>query len=180
MDNALAEGLHTRNTWLLPGVNYIVIKEFVDDDGALHPVGERWKYLGCEYRKLAHGYVIFVSSHLDEEASFRLHHRRLPSNTPTVLDKLEEHVAGPNVDTLRLLNRLSPKVSEAFRRIRHWIEPVPDKSNDLIRAIIHAQGNASIADDRGGGGYEQVIIDLHSILEEVFFLLRDETPNEQG
>ena len=38
MDSAFADRLYTGDAWFLPGVNYVVIKEFVDNDGEYEQV----------------------------------------------------------------------------------------------------------------------------------------------
>lgn len=46
---------------LIPGRRYSVLQDFVDCDGDLHPVGERWTFLGCNELESGDGVSLFVS-----------------------------------------------------------------------------------------------------------------------
>lgn len=45
---------------LIPGRDYVVVKEFQDFDGSIHPEGERWIYTGQAFLPYDDGLSLFV------------------------------------------------------------------------------------------------------------------------
>jgi hypothetical protein len=56
---------------LVFGVDYIVIRPFVDFDGDAHPLGERWRFVGCSFAPYDNGLSLFVQT-ADGEWHIRL------------------------------------------------------------------------------------------------------------
>jgi len=162
---------------LLPGARYIVAVEFKDADGMIHAAGESWVYLGCEYRKFFGGYVIYAETADRSEISFRMAHRRLCSDSPTVLDEVEKYLIGPDAPTEQLLAELSPQSKSALERVQTWVEPVPEVATRFMYALERARGNAQTAYDRGAESYAAAIQDLDAVLSEVYRWLSALPPN---
>ena len=76
---------------MVPGKRYRVVKEFVDFDHQVHPVGETWWYVGTAFLPYDDGRSIFVSLDGDREWHIRMQDR-VEEQGP-VLDKLWEYVA---------------------------------------------------------------------------------------
>jgi hypothetical protein len=47
---------------LVPGQTYTVVTAFHDYDGILHPVGERWRYVGKNFLPYEDGLTLFIES----------------------------------------------------------------------------------------------------------------------
>jgi len=178
MERQYQEKLRANGILLLPGAQYVVSSEFQDADGLTHPVGEAWIYLGCEYRKLFGGYVLYVESKDGKEVSFRMAHRRFCTDTPTVLDKLEKYIVGPDALSTQLVSMLSPQSQASLARVKHWLNPTSDTATGFIYALERAHGDATTANDRGSGGYEQVLQDLNSVLSEAYVVITKLPPNK--
>jgi hypothetical protein len=59
---------------LVPGKSYRVIKTFIDYDGAVHPVGESWRFLKKGFLPYEDGLSLFVERN-NQNVSFRLQWR---------------------------------------------------------------------------------------------------------
>ncbi len=57
------------------GVRYRVARAFTDYDGALHPVGETWRFGGAAFLPYEDGYTFYVSADGVNETSFRMQDR---------------------------------------------------------------------------------------------------------
>jgi hypothetical protein len=75
---------------LAVGQRYCVIKEFVDFDGDLHPVGESWTFLGQSFLPYDDGLSLFVSLDAERECHIRMQWR--PEAQGAIIDDLESHV----------------------------------------------------------------------------------------
>lgn len=73
------------------GKRYRVVKAFKDFDGAEHPVGEEWTYIGTAFLPYDDGRSIFVSLDGDREWHIRMQDRA--EEQGPILDKLYEYVA---------------------------------------------------------------------------------------
>jgi hypothetical protein len=177
MESQYREKLRSMDMLLLPGARYVVSAEFQDADGLLHPTGESWVYLGCQYRKLFGGYIIYIEGEHGKEISFRMAHRRVCSDPPTVLDELQNYLVGPDAPSGEIISSLSAKSQASLARVRQWVQPIPETAIGLMYALERARGNARTAEDRGGGGYEQVVQDLGSVLSDVYILVSKLPPN---
>jgi hypothetical protein len=62
----------SRNTFrmLRPDERYRVVRDFSDFDGAVHPAGESWRYLGYTYAVYDSGVSLFVS--LDDKREWQI------------------------------------------------------------------------------------------------------------
>lgn len=76
---------------LEPGRRYAVALAFADFDGADHPVGESWTYLGYNFVPYDDGLSLFVSLDGTQEWQIRLCWR--PDDQGPVIDALDTHVA---------------------------------------------------------------------------------------
>jgi hypothetical protein len=59
---------------LTPGKNYRVNTSFIDYDGIVHPVGERWRFLRKNFLPYEDGLSLFVEEN-GQEVLFRLQWR---------------------------------------------------------------------------------------------------------
>lgn len=105
-------------------------------------------------------------------------HRRLCTDPPTVLDELEKYIVGPEASSMQLLSMLSPQSQASLARVKHRLNATSDTATGFMHALERAHGDASTANDRGGGGYEQVLQDLNSVLSEVYVVLSKLPPNK--
>lgn len=163
MNDVRAEILPLGKLRLIPGVQYRVLKEFTDDTGTAHPVGERWSYAGCEQPKMYPGYVVHCLQGSGGKLVFRL--RWGVGGQPDVVHFFERYVTGPVVPIGLVLCRLSPDAVAALERVRHWIEPLPNDSNALLNLIQARQGTASRAADEGGP--TQPSVDLYILKRDL-------------
>lgn len=65
----------TRTEWerdLLRGQRYRVVKSFRDFDGFVHPVGEKWQFLGSNFVPYDDGLSVFVADDDGAEWHMRL------------------------------------------------------------------------------------------------------------
>jgi len=72
------------------GHRYRVVREFNDYDGALHPVGEEWTFLGAAFLPYDDGWSWFVSFDGTHEWHIRLQDR--PGEQGHVLASLAHYV----------------------------------------------------------------------------------------
>jgi hypothetical protein len=75
---------------LVPGVQYVVSREFVDYDGDIHLVGEAWIYLGTSSFPYDDGISLFVSMDSCTEWQIRMQWR--PESQLYILEELEKFV----------------------------------------------------------------------------------------
>lgn len=169
MSDLLAEVLPLGKLRLVPGFQYRVLKEFADDGCTIHPVGERWGYLGFEQPKMYPGYVVHCLQSDGFKLMFRL--RWAVGGQTDAIQFFEKYVTGPIVPTGLILARLSPDAVASFERVRQWIEPLPQDSNALLELIQQRRRNAGIAADKGGP--QQPAIDLARLRHEFEVALKD-------
>ena len=74
---------------LVPGQDYRVIKEFIDFDNRLHPVGETWQFSSKAFLPYDDGLSLFVSNGGREE-HIRLQWR--PDAQLDIIENFYEHV----------------------------------------------------------------------------------------
>lgn len=91
-------GHETARPWgpLRPGCSYEVRESFVDYDGAEHPVGETWRFLGFSFLPYDDGLSLFVS--LDGRGEWHIRLQDWPTEQASVVRRLGEHVVllGPS------------------------------------------------------------------------------------
>lgn len=76
---------------LVAGHSYVVVRDFVDFDGHVHPAGERWTFTGYTYLPYNDGLSLFVTLDGQPERQIRLVDDRLPTSVATRLgDFIEE------------------------------------------------------------------------------------------
>jgi hypothetical protein len=76
---------------LQPGMRCRVVRDFVDFDGDLHPVGETWTLLGSSFLPYEDGLGLFVS--LDGSGEWNLPLQWRPDAQGAILDAFAEYVA---------------------------------------------------------------------------------------
>ena len=81
-----AQNCGPNHQFLAAGRRYRVIRAFTDFDGAEHPVGEEWTFLGCAFLPYDDGLSWFVSLDGEREWHIRLQWR--------------DEAQGPMIDTL--------------------------------------------------------------------------------
>lgn len=93
-------GPEQRGTWsshaqeehqfLKAGHRYRVIRQFVDFDKSIHPVGEEWTFLGCNFVPYHDGMSFFVS--LDGKSEWHIRLQWVPEEQAEVLDNLASYL----------------------------------------------------------------------------------------
>jgi hypothetical protein len=74
---------------LCVGCDYVVVREFSDYDGGVHPAGEAWRFLGHNFVPYYDGLSLYVS--IDgQERQIRM--QWLPETQAGVIDGLEDYV----------------------------------------------------------------------------------------
>lgn len=86
---------HSSNTgdkWehLVAGKTYVVSREFIDNDRQVHPVGERWKFLGYSYNRFDEGLSLFVT--LDGEQEWHIPLENTVEEQQSLLDSLNAYI----------------------------------------------------------------------------------------
>jgi hypothetical protein len=76
---------------LVPGRRYRVVKEFIDFDRQVHPVGEEWTFLGTAFLPYDDGRSLFVS--LDGVREWHIRMQDRPEEQGGILDNLNVYVA---------------------------------------------------------------------------------------
>lgn len=170
MDDAMAQILPAGNLRLLPGVAYRVIRQFTDEDDHVHPVGERWRFLGFEERTLAGGYTLYCSDSDGVERKLRLNYRRLVTDPKLPLDHFEDFVAGPSVESTTLVAKLSSEARAAFERLQQQLGPLPTMSGEFIQRLDQIRPHPKAEED----GPSQRTADIWVLQHEIYQLLADE------
>ncbi len=75
---------------LVPGSAYVVIKEFIDYDGRVHPVGEQWVFRRVSFVPYYDGLTLFVQFGSGSELGVRL--EWADHGQGAIVDALEEYV----------------------------------------------------------------------------------------
>lgn len=75
---------------LKPGKRYRVVKEFVDHDRDLHPVGEEWVFLCTAFLPYDDGRSLFVSADGEREWHIRMQDRE--EEQRRILDHLQDYM----------------------------------------------------------------------------------------
>jgi hypothetical protein len=75
---------------LFAGRKYRVVREFVDHDKTLHPVGETWTFLGSSFLPYEDGLSLFVSLDKKQEWHFRMQWRE--EEQGSILDALRDYI----------------------------------------------------------------------------------------
>jgi hypothetical protein len=75
---------------LTPGQRYEIVRAFTDFEGDLHPVGERWTFLGSSFAPYDDGLSLFVS--LDGIQEWQLSLQWRTEQQGPIIDKLESYV----------------------------------------------------------------------------------------
>jgi hypothetical protein len=73
------------------GQRYRIIKPFRDFDGAVHPVGEAWTYIGTAFLPYDDGRSIFVS--VDGVGEWHIRMQDRPEEQGPILDAFADYVA---------------------------------------------------------------------------------------
>ena len=83
----------TETAWercVVRGQRYRVIKSFTDFDGAVHPVGEEWYFVGSAFLPYDDGLSLFVADPAGNEWHIRLCWR--PSDQAHVCESFHEYI----------------------------------------------------------------------------------------
>ena len=75
---------------LIVGRRYIVVREFTDFDGKLHPKGESWTYLGKSFVPYHNGLSLYVSPDGQHQLQIRL--QWLPEGQGPSVDDLAGYI----------------------------------------------------------------------------------------
>lgn len=76
--------------FLHAGKRYVIIKEFSDYDSHIHPVGEKWIFLGYSFLPYDDGLSLFVS--LDDKHEWHIRLQLRPEEQSHITDKLSEYI----------------------------------------------------------------------------------------
>ena len=77
--------------FLVAGARYRVIKEFADNDGQVHSVGDEWTFLGYSYQRHDEGLSLFVS--YDGEQEWHIPMQLSAKEQGPIVDYLSEYVS---------------------------------------------------------------------------------------
>lgn len=157
--------------YLLPGIQYTVVREFRDVSGNTHPAGETWTFLGWN---LSRGYAnqFIVRSDSGAESMFSLSYRQQEQSV--VLANFENYVAGVSPSAAEIINGLSEEGRGLMARLGDWARVSTGSGEKLLLEIKRAAENAWIADDRAGyigNPYEAIEKDLRSLENECLGVL---------
>jgi len=75
---------------MLPGRRYRVVREFIDFDKGVHPVGEEWTYLCTAFLPYDAGRSIFVS--FDGTHEWHIRMQDYPEEQQPILDALPDYI----------------------------------------------------------------------------------------
>jgi hypothetical protein len=79
------------------GAWYVVVRAFADHDGDVHPVGERWRFLGYTFIPYHDGLSLFVS--LDGVGEWQIRMQWIKEEQAGIIGTLEMYVqAAPASD----------------------------------------------------------------------------------
>jgi hypothetical protein len=76
--------------FLKAGQRYRVIREFVDFDKSVHPAGEEWTFLGCNFVPYHDGMSFFVS--LDGKSEWQIRLQWVPEEQGEILSNLATYL----------------------------------------------------------------------------------------
>lgn len=74
---------------LLSGRDYVVLRPFTDFDGVLHPVGERWRFIGHSFLPYDDGLSLFVEI---ESQSRQIRMRWIDGDQGEIVDHIADHL----------------------------------------------------------------------------------------
>ena len=133
---------------LRPGAGYIVVSQFVDDEGFQHPCDERWIFVGFERPKMYPGYVLHIRQDGDQPQPFRL---RWGSGGQTeVVQAFEDYVRSPRVTVESVLKALGSDDRELISKYVVHSSADSEDANLLFGELRRLAGNASVANGRSG------------------------------
>jgi hypothetical protein len=86
-------GPHCEARWedLTAGKSFLVVKDFIDSDQDVHPVGEFWKLLGCTYNQYEEVLSLFVT--FDNKQEWHIPLRHSPDQQGVIIDNLANFIA---------------------------------------------------------------------------------------
>ena len=90
-----ATGLDRRFRNLVAGCRYVVVAEFADYDGDIHPEGENWTFLGANFLPHEDGQSLFVSC--DDKREWHIRLCWLDEEQANVLDHFARYVKAQEV-----------------------------------------------------------------------------------